>query len=75
MEEMQALQGRVVQLEADLADCQASLTKLGDQLQIRDVHLQQKTFKVTELTRQVITATGVEIGLVTKYIYLLSIPL
>lgn len=53
LEEIHSLQQRVGELERDLSDCQSNLHKLGEQLQIRDVHLQQKSYKITELSRQV----------------------
>lgn len=56
LEEIHALQQRVGELERDLSDCQTNLHKLGEQLQLRDLHLQQKSHKITELSRQVITA-------------------
>ncbi|KAL4224187.1 coiled-coil domain containing protein 64 [Mactra antiquata] len=51
--EIQSLQHRVGELEHDLTECQTSLHKLRDQLQVRDIHLQQKSHKITELSKQV----------------------
>ncbi|XP_052798244.1 BICD family-like cargo adapter 1 [Mya arenaria] len=53
LEEMGRLQGRVEQLEADLTSCRASLDNIRHQMDARDIHLQQKNFKITELSHQV----------------------
>ncbi|XP_060581875.1 BICD family-like cargo adapter 1 [Ruditapes philippinarum] len=53
LEEIHSLQQRVGELERDLTECQTNLQKLEEQLHIRDVHLQQKSYKITELSRQV----------------------
>lgn len=63
LSEIQSLQERVGELEEDLAVCNSSLQKLREQLQIRDIHLQQKNYKVNELCRQVSGA-----GTITLYI-------
>ncbi|KAH3891462.1 hypothetical protein DPMN_015564 [Dreissena polymorpha] len=50
---MQRLHTRVTELEQDLASCQTSLNNIREQVNIRDIHLQQKNFKINELSRQV----------------------
>ncbi|KAH3891445.1 bicaudal D-related protein homolog [Dreissena polymorpha] len=51
--EIQRLHTRVTELEQDLASCQTSLNNIREQVNIRDIHLQQKNFKINELSRQV----------------------
>ena len=53
LSEIQSLQQRVGDLEHDLSVCNSSLQKLREQLTVRDIHLQQKNYKINELSRQV----------------------